>query len=570
MKYLIVGGVAGGASTAARLRRIDEKAEIIMFEKGAYVSYANCGLPYYIGDVIKEREKLFVQTPVAFKSRFNIDVRTQQQVVKINRDSKTVEVTDLRNGEIYIESYDKLVLSPGAEPIRPPLKGVDLPNIFTLRNVPDTDNIKDYISKHRVSSAVVIGAGFIGLEMAENLHELGIEVTVIEMANQVLAPIDYPMAAIVQRHIREKGVNLQIGTSVTGFESEGDELIVHLSNGQNIKTNLAILSIGVKPDNKLAVDAGLKIGESKGIWVNEYMQTSDPNIYAVGDVIEFKNPITGISMNTFLAGPANKQGRICADNIVFGNKRIYKGAINTAIVKVFDLTVGVSGMAAKQLKAYNIPHLVSQTKSGSHASYYPDAKQMSLQLIFAPQDGKILGAQGVGYDGVDKRIDVLATMIQSKASIYDLTEIEHAYAPPFSSAKDPVNMAGYVAQNILEEKLRVLDWEHFEKAYINDDNSLLIDVRTKEEHGRGTIPSAINIPVDDLRSYLPELPKDKTIYIFCEIGLRGYLAQRILVQNNFKSVVNLSGGYYLWNIAQTELGILNNQKKNLNQTLKTV
>ncbi len=551
-KYVIIGAVAGGASTAARLRRMDEQAEIVMFEKGGYVSYANCGLPYYIGDVIKDRKKLFVQTAAGFKDRFNIDVRTHTEVIQIDRAAKKVKALNYATGETYEERYDKLVLSPGADPIRPPLPGIDQPGIFTLRNVPDTDAIKSFASSKTHKTALVIGAGFIGLEMAENLHHTGFEVTIVEMANQILAPVDFPIAAILQQHIRSKGVEILLNTTVTGFKKAEEGIEVQFKNGEKLTAGIVILSIGVKPDTRLAVDAGLEIGTAKGILVNKHLQTSDPDIYAVGDAIEFPNRFTGKSVNTFLAGPANKQGRICADNIVLGNKRVYKGAINTAIVKAFDYTVATTGMASKHLKFHNIPHIVSTTRSASHATYYPGSQQLTIQITFSPDNGKLLGAQVVGTEGVDKRMDVLATIIQQGGTIYDLTEIEHAYAPPYSSAKDPVNMAGFVAENLMHGHFKVAYWENFLERYENDKNGMLVDVRTEKEFNRKTIPGAINIPVDELRKRLNELPRNKTIYIFCEIGLRGYLAQRILRQSGYNEVYNLSGGFALWNVATTE------------------
>ncbi len=553
MKYLIIGAVAGGASTAARLRRMDEHAEIIIFEKGAYISYANCGLPYYIGDVIKDRNKLFVQTATGFKERFNIDVRTNTEAIKIDKVNKLVAAKNLLTGEEYVESYDKLVLSPGAEPLRPPLPGINLPGIFTLRTIPDTDNIKAFAEKYRDGKAVVIGGGFIGLEMAENLHHLGLQVTIVEMANQVMAPVDFPIAAIVQQHIRSKGVDLLLNTTVSSFEKNGQSIMVNFNDGTSLESEIVILSIGVKPDTKLAADAGLEIGKAKGIWVNEFLQTSDEDIYAVGDAIEFENPIINRPLNTYLAGPANKQGRICADNIVLGNKRRYKGAINTAIVKVFDYSVGATGMAAKHLKHFNIPHLVSTTRSASHAGYYPDAKQMTIQITFSPTDGKLLGAQVAGIEGVDKRLDVLSLIIQKGGTIYDLTEMEHAYAPPYSSAKDPVNMAGFVAENLLQARFEQIYWNEFLTHYENNSNAILIDVRTPKEYHNKTIPGAVNIPMDELRNNLGELPKDKTLYVFCEIGLRGYLSQRILRQHGYDHVYNLAGGFALWSVSTMEM-----------------
>ena len=549
MKYIIVGAVAGGASTAARLRRMDEHAEIIIFEKGAYISYANCGLPYYIGNVITDRNKLFVQTAASFHQRFNIDVRVQTEVTAIDPASKKITAKDQITGEVYNESYDKLVLSPGAEPIRPPFPGINNEGIFTLRNVTDTDYIKSYIQQKNVKKAVVIGAGFIGLEMAESLHGLGLHVSIIEMGNQILAPLDFPIAAIVQQHIRSKNVDLRLNTAVTRFTKEADQLTVHLKSGDMIDADIVILSIGVKPDTRLALAAGLKIGDAKGIWVNEYLQTSDANIYAVGDAIEFKNPITQQSMITYLAGPANKQGRICANNIVLGNVQKYNGSINTAIVKVFDMTVATAGTASKHLTTANINHIVSTTHNGSHAGYYPGAKQMSIQIAFSPEDGRLFSAQIAGFNGVDKRIDVLSSAIRRNSTIYELTEFEHAYAPPYSSAKDPINMAGFVAENILLKRLNIFYWNELPKISKDD---LLLDVRRADEFAAGKIANAMNIPVDEIRSRFHEIPKDKQIYIYCEAGLRGYLAQRILLQNGFDKVSNLSGGYYLWNVCMNE------------------
>ncbi len=558
MKYIIVGAVAGGASTAARLRRLDEKAEIVIFEKGEFISYANCGLPYYIGDVIKDRNALFVQTAAAFNTRFNIDVRTMTEVTAINAATKTITAKNQTTGKEYEESYDKLVLSPGAEPVRPPLPGITNEGIFTLRNVSDTDYIKGYVNQKTVKKAVIIGAGFIGLEMAENLHDIGLEVSVIEMGNQILAPLDFPIAAMVQQHIRSKGVHLYLNSSVTAFEKNDKNLNVILKSEEVIEADIVIMSIGVRPDTRLAFGAGLKLGNAKGIWVNEYLQTSDPNIYAVGDAIEFTNPITGQSMNTYLAGPANKQGRLCANNIVLGNKHAYHGAINTAIVKVFDMTLATAGTASKHLTTAGIKHIVSTTHSGSHAGYYPGAKQMSIQIAFSPEDGRIYSAQIAGYDGVDKRIDILSSAIQRKSTIYELAEFEHAYAPPYSSAKDPINMAGFVAENILHNRLSIFYWNQLDKVTGDD---ILLDVRTKAEFESGHITNAINIPVDSIREQMNELDKSKNIFIYCLAGLRGYLAQRMLKQNGFDKVLNMSGGYQLWKTATTETGLAENKKK---------
>jgi NADPH-dependent 2,4-dienoyl-CoA reductase/sulfur reductase-like enzyme/rhodanese-related sulfurtransferase len=559
MNYIIVGAVAGGASTAARLRRMDEKANIILFEKSDYISYANCGLPYYIGDVIKDRNKLFVQTATSFKSRFAIDVRVRTEVTSIDPVNKTVTATDLLSGRTYSEPYDKLVLSPGAEPVRPSLPGINERGIFTLRNVADTDYIRAYVQKFPFGKAVIIGGGFIGVEMAENLHNIGMDVSIVEMSNQVMAPLDYPMAAIVQQHIRSK-VNLYLNTAVEGFERNGDQLKVFIKGDEPLDADIVILSIGVRPDTRLAAMAGLRIGNARGIWVNEYLQTSNPDIYAVGDVIEFASPITGLPTNTFLAGPANKQGRICANNIALGNIQKYKGSINTAIAKVFDMTVAVAGVPAKQLKPANVEHYLSTTFSGSHAEYYPGAEKMTIQLAFTPGEGKLLGAQVVGYSGVDKRIDLLASVIKRAGTIDELTEIEHAYAPPFSSAKDPVNIAGFAAENLLTGKIKLFYWE---EATSVSRKGFLVDVRTPQEFVQGHIPGAINMPIDELRCRMNELPQNRGIYIYCQIGLRGYLASRILLQSGFDKVYNLSGGYRLWEVCTNETEAVSTEDKAL-------
>lgn len=546
MKYLVIGGVAGGATAAARLRRMDENADIILFERGKYVSYANCGLPYYIGGVIAERDKLFVQTVEGFTARFNIDIRPEQEVTAIHPKDKTVEVKNLGTGQTYTESYDKLVLSPGAEPLRPGIEGINSKKIFTLRNVPDTDTIKNYVDQNKPRHAVVVGGGFIGLEMAENLHDLGINIAVVEMANQVMAPLDYSMAAIVHQQLIDKKVDLRLEDGVSRFEETSEGILVHLRSGKQIATDLVILSIGVRPETRLAKEAGLAIGSLGGIAMNDYMQTSDPDIYALGDAVEVINPVTGKPALIPLAGPANKQGRIVADNIVFGNRETYKGTIGTSIAKVFDLTVAAAGANAKLLKREGIAYRSSYTHSASHAGYYPGAVPMSIKILFSPENGKLLGAQIVGFDGVDKRIEMLAQVIQRKGTVYDLTELEQAYAPPYSSAKDPVNMAGYVAENILTKKVEIIGWRDIARL---SSETILVDVRTTDEYSLGSIPGAINIPVDELRSRLSELPKNRPIVVTCAVGLRGYLAYRILVQHGYKDVRNLSGGYKTWSIA---------------------
>ena len=546
MNYLIIGGVAGGATVAARLRRMDEKANIILLERGKYVSYANCGLPYYIGDTINNREKLFVQTAKGFTDRFRIDIRTEQEVTAIRPDKKEVEIKNLSTGETYTETYDKLVLSPGAEPLRPGIEGIGSKKIFTLRNVPDTDTIKNYVNTENPKRAIVVGGGFIGLEMAENLYDLGIQVDVVEMANQVMAPLDFSMAAIVHRQLTDKGVGLHLEDGVSRFEEKDGGVTVHLRSGKQIATDMVLLSIGVRPETKLAKDAGLAIGERGGIAVNDYMQTSDADIYALGDAVEVRHLVTGQPALIPLAGPANKQGRIVADNIVFGNKKKYPGSIGTSIAKVFDLTVAAAGANAKLLQQNNIPYISSYTHGASHAGYYPGAVPLSIKILFAPENGKLLGAQIVGFNGVDKRIEMLAQVIQRGGTVHDLAELEHAYAPPYSSAKDPVNMAGFVAENILNKKSRIIQWR--ELAELPAD-TIRIDVRTHDEYKLGTIPGFINIPVDELREHLDELPKEKPIVVTCAVGLRGYLAYRILVQNGFKHVRNLSGGYKTWSVA---------------------
>ncbi|MGM0551294.1 MAG: CoA-disulfide reductase [Bacteroidota bacterium] len=539
-KYIIIGGVAGGATTAARLRRLDEQAEILMFERGKNISYANCGLPYYIGEVIKEREKLLVQTPESFNARFNIDIRVESEVIDINRQEKTVTVRDIVKGEEYTESYDKLILAPGAEPVRPSLPGIKDEKIFTVRNVKDTDTIKGFIDTQKPKHALVVGAGFIGLEMAENLHHRGILVTIVEMAGQMMSPLDYEMAAEVHQHLKTKDVEFFLGVGVSAFSSKGSRLEAQLTSGRSLETDMVILSIGVRPESQLARKAQLELGEKGGIVVNDYLQTSDPNIYALGDAIEFRHPILGTKMPTYLAGPANKQGRMVADNIVRGNKRIYKGAIGTAIAKVFDITVAACGVPEKELKKRGIPYEASITHGSSHAGYYPDAMPLSMKIVFDPESGKLFGAQIVGYEGVDKRIDLIATVLQHGGTIFDLEEIEHAYAPPFSSAKDPVNIAGFVAENIMDGTTRIAHWN--EVAEINDREWNLVDVRTADEFSLGTIEGAMNIPVDELRFRMGELTKEKKILVFCGVGLRGHVAARMLSQMGYE-VWNLSGGY---------------------------
>jgi NADPH-dependent 2,4-dienoyl-CoA reductase/sulfur reductase-like enzyme/peroxiredoxin family protein/rhodanese-related sulfurtransferase/TusA-related sulfurtransferase len=542
-KTIIIGGVAGGATTAARLRRLDESAEIIMFERGEHISYANCGLPYYLGGTIIQRDKLFVQTPETFHATLNIDVRVSSEVLAIDRAAKRVQVKKLPGGETYWESYDKLVLSPGAEPVRPPIPGLQDAAVFTLRNVADTDRIKAFIETKKPRRAVVVGAGFIGLEMAENLHNLGMKVTIVEMAAQVMIMLDAEMAAEVHQHFKVKGVECYLGDGVQSLSAANGRTSITLNSGRSLDAELVILSIGVRPDVELARAAGLNLGPAKGIKVNEWLQTSDPDIYAVGDAIEFPSPITGTSGITYLAGPANKQGRICADNIHGGKVSAYKGSIGTAVAKVFDLTVASTGASEKLLKREGIDFRSCIIHSSSHAGYYPGATALTLKLLFGP-DGRILGAQSVGYEGVDKRIDMIAVLIRKQGTVQDLTEIEHAYAPPYSSAKDPVNVVGFIAQNLLSGKSRNLAWDQLAAA--QEAGAVLVDVRLPEETQLGTIPGALNIPLQQLRQRADEIPRGKPVITYCGVGLRAYLAERILAQKGFADVRNLSGGYKTW------------------------
>ena len=544
MKHLIIGGVAGGATAAARIRRIDEQAEIILLEKGPHISYANCGLPYYIGGVIAHREKLFVQTPEAFGQQFNVDVRIYSEAIAIHPEKKTVTVRKA-DGSCYEEGYDRLLLSPGATPVRPPLKGIDLEGIFTLRNVEDTDRIKGYLQEHEVKHAVVVGGGFIGLEMAENLQEAGAKVSIVEMANQVMAPIDFSMASYVHRHLTDKGVDLYLEKGVDHFEQVDHRIRVCLANGENLDADLVLLSIGVRPSTHLATEAGIRVG--RGIQVDEYLETSVPDIFAVGDAIEYPHPITGENWLNYLAGPANRQARIVADNMVRGKQEKYEGSIGTAIAKVFDLTVATTGLPAKRLKQAGIAYASSTTVSAAHAGYYPGSFRLTTKLTFDPQTGRLLGAQCVGNDGVDKRIDQIALIIKQGGTVQDLIRIEQAYAPPFSSAKDPIAIAGYVAHNIISGAMPAIYWRDIDN--LDRNKTLLLDVRTQSEYELGTIQGAINIPLEKLRERLNELPKDKDIVVFCAVGLRGYLAIRILQGHGFKNVCNLSGGYQIYALA---------------------
>lgn len=545
MKHIIIGGVAGGATAAARIRRADENAEIVLVEKGKYISYANCGLPYYIGGVIKSRDKLFVQTPEAFSRRFNVDVRTRHEALSIDTERHEVSIRRA-DGTTYSETYDRLLLSPGAEPVRPPLEGIDTEGIFTLRNVDDTDRIHSYLGTHRVRHAVVVGGGFIGLEMAENLHHAGAGVSIVEMADQVMAPVDFSIASHVHRHLMDKGVGLWLGRGVERFTSENGSIKVWLNTGETLSADLVLLSIGVRPSVKLAREAGIELG-ARGIKVNRWLQTSSPDVYAVGDAIEYEHPIAGGPWLNYLAGPANRQARIAADNMVYGNREEYEGSIGTSVAKVFDITVGATGLAAKHLKRMGVPYLTSVTTSSSHAGYYPGAFNLTLKLTFAPDTGRIYGAQCVGVDGVDKRIDEIAMLIKRGGTVRDLVRTEQAYAPPFSSAKDPVAIAGYVACNTLDGVMPVVTWR--ELAAADRSEVCLVDVRTPEEYSLGSIDGAVNIPLDDLRGRLGEIDRESDVIVFCAVGLRGYLAQRILLGRGYRRVRNLAGGYKTYSLA---------------------
>ena len=535
MKTIIIGGVAGGATAAARLRRLDEKAEIIILERGEYVSFANCGLPYYIGGVITDREDLTLQTPESFKERFNIDVRVLNEAVKISPDTKTVTVKNLRTGETYEETYDKLILSMGAEPIRPNIEGADGSNVFTLRNIPDTLKIKNYINTAKPRSAVVIGGGYIGVEMAENLAQAGLKVAIVELADHLIAPLDFDMAADVHRYIKSKGIYLHLNNGVKAIN--GNTVI--LQNGE-ITADMIIMSVGVRPETAIAKECGIKLNPRGSIVVNNKMQTNIPNIYAVGDAVEVEDFITKKPAFIPLAGPANKQGRIAADNIA-GFESVYTGTQGSAVLKLFDMTIATTGLNEKSATAAGIDYDKTYTYSASHATYYPGAAQMSIKALWDKKTLKIIGAQIVGFDGVDKRMDVLATAIRLGAKITDLTTLELCYAPPFSSAKDPVNMLGFVAENIVSGKLKQFFWHDVENL-ARDGSVFLLDTRTPYEVMYGKIDGFVNIPLDELRERIDEIPKDKPVYVHCHSGLRSYLACRILTGNGY-DCYNLAGGW---------------------------
>jgi len=546
MKILVVGGVAGGMSAAARARRLSEDSQIIVFERGNHVSFANCGLPYHIGGDIQNRESLLLQTPSTLKKLLNIDVRINQEVSGIERSSRKVTVKDLSKGGQYEESYDKLILCPGAVPVRPKLPGIENPGIFTLRNVDDMDRIKKVIDSGKVRTTVVVGGGYIGIEMAENLVSRGIKVHVVEMLDQILPPFDFEMAKDLQNHLAANGVNLHLGTAAAGFREKEGGVSIELRNSEVIEADMIILSIGVRPDSELARDAGLKLNERGGIIVDGKMQTSDPDIYAAGDAVEVRDAVTGQPSMIPLAGPANRQGRIAADNIL-GKNSSYKNTLGTAILKVFKMSGACTGASEKTLKRNNIPYKKVYLHPSSHAGYYPGASPIHLKMMFSPADGRILGAQAVGFDGVDKRIDVLATAISSGMTVYDLESLELCYAPPYGSAKDAINMAGFIASNYLRGDVDC--W--FPEDYPSKTNGgMIIDVRPEDMFNLWHIPGAVNIPIGRIRDELDKIPKDRNIYLYCKVGFNSYLAYRILVQKGFggkNELKTLSGGIMSFN-----------------------
>ncbi len=549
MRYIMIGGVAGGAAAAARLRRNDEKADVVIYERGEYISYANCGLPYYLGEVIKERESLFVESPESFRENLNIDVNILHEVISIDRLNHTIKIKDLKTGKLKEDRYDKLVLSPGAEPFIPPVPGADNENIFSVRGVPDIDRIKKFTDESKPSSAVIVGGGFIGIEIAENLAERGVKTSIVELLGQVMTTVDFEMASIVHEHLKLKGIGLFLNEGIKKIEKNDKGMTAFLNCGTKIDTDMIIFSAGIKPEISLAVDAGLVTG--RGIRVNEYMQTTDPDIYAVGDAVETVSPVTGKYVVVPLAGPAGKQARIAADNIAYNSGKKYKGAIGTAVAKVFDLTVASTGYSEKALKRDNIEYKTVITHGFSHAGYYPGAMPLTLKLIFSPQ-GKLYGGQVIGYDGADKRIEMIASVLRFGGSVNELTELEQAYAPPYSSSKDPVNILGFTAENLLMGRSDHITWADLkERIDSRDDSIFLLDVRTKDETELHRMEGALNIPKEEVRSRLNEIPKDKKIIVLCMVGLRSYLVERVLKQNGYDAAI-LSGGLKIYFSASAE------------------
>lgn len=540
MKVVIIGGVAGGATAAARIRRLDEQAEIVVFERSGFISYANCGLPYYIGGTIENKNALTLQTPESFLKRFRVKMNVHHEVTAIHPESKTVTVKDLENGKTFTENYDKLLLSPGAKPIRPNLDGIDSNRIFTLRTVEDTLRIKKFIDEHYTESAVVVGGGFIGIEAAENLRALGINVTLVEASNQLMAPFDGDMASFIHAEIRKSGINLMLDTMVEDFADDDFGLDIKLKNSSALRTDMVVMAIGVSPETTLAKDAGLETGIKDSIVVNDKMETSVPDIYAVGDAVQIKNFVTDADTLISLAGPANKQGRIAADNICGGDSR-YTGGQGSSVIKIFDMTAAATGINEKTAKSLGIATDKVILSPMSHAGYYPGGKMMTMKVLFEKKTYRLLGAQIVGFEGVDKRIDVLATAIRAGMKAYELTELDLAYAPPYSSAKDPVNMAGYIIENIKNGIVK--QWYYEDDETLPRDGSVtLLDTRTPVEYSMGHAEGFINIPVDEMRERIDELDKDKPVYIMCQSGLRSYIASRILIGNGFDAY-NFTGGF---------------------------
>ena len=553
MKVLIVGGVAGGATAAARIRRLDEHAQITVFERSGYISYANCGLPYYIGGVIEDAEDLTLQTPESFKQRFNIEMKVHHEVTALHPERKTVSVKNLETGEEWDEAYDKLLLSPGAKPISPRFSGIDLDGIFTLRTVEDTLRIKEYIDQKQPRRVVLAGGGFIGLELAENLRERGLEVTVVQLQNQLMTPFDADMASFIHAEMRRHGVNLLLGTAVEGFEKTKDGLRVLVSGKAPIDTDFAVMALGVSPETALAKAAGLKLGLKESILVNDRMETSAADIYAVGDAVQVSHFVTGEDALISLAGPANKQGRIAADNICGKDSR-YTGSLGSSVIKVFDLTAAVTGLSETAAKRAGLDADTVILSPMSHAGYYPGGKVMTMKIVFEKDTYRLLGAQIVGYDGVDKRIDVLATAIRAGMKATELKDLELAYAPPYSSAKDPVNMAGFIIDNIANGVLK--QWHLADLENLPKDGSVIrLDTRTPAEYSRGHIAGFVNIPVDELRERLGELERGKPVYVICQSGLRSYIASRILEGNGFEAY-NFAGGFRFYDAVMHDRALI--------------
>lgn len=549
MKVVIVGGVAGGATAAARIRRLDEQAEIVIFERSGFVSYANCGLPYYIGGVITDQRELTLQTPESFFARFRINVRVRHEVTAIHPENKTVSVKNLETGEQFEEQYDKLLLSPGARPTQPRLAGAEHERIFTLRTVEDTLRIRQFVERQRPRSAVLAGGGFIGLEMAENLRELGVEITIVQRADQVLPPLDYDMAAQIHTLLRSHGVRLKLGSAVAGFESSGEQVVTLLEGEEPLRSDMVLLAIGVTPDTGLAREAGLELGQKGAIRVNDRMETSLPDIYAVGDAVEVEHFVTKERAVVALAGPANRQGRIAADNICGGDSR-YSGAQGSSVIKLFELTAASTGINERSAQAAGLDYDKVILSPEHHASYYPGSQTMTMKVLWDKNTLRLLGAQIVGRGGVDKRIDVLATAIRSGMKATELAELDLAYAPPYSSAKDPVNMAGFMVENIAAGKLKQFHWQQVDDLP-RDGSVTLLDTRTAGEYRRGHVDGFHNLPVDELRERLGELEASKPVYVMCQTGLRSYVACRVLAQHGF-DCYNLSGGYRFYEMVTRE------------------